>query len=119
MNQKTIEVKRDTIPLASSKVLRNTLTQDETINLIKKYFGNDWQMAVKVSECESHLNPNAVSKTQDIGLFQINLAAHGKRFPKEKLFDPEYNIWAAHTLWIESGKHWETHWRSSAKCWRK
>ena len=44
---------------------------------------------VRLAWCESRYNPNAVSKTNDHGLFQIN--ARYWNFDKERIYDAEYN----------------------------
>lgn len=54
--------------------------------LVQKYFGNATDAAMIVMQKESSCNPNAVSETNDYGLFQLN---------GMQIFDPEANIAAA------------------------
>jgi hypothetical protein len=49
----------------------------ETENIIKKYFPENYQVAIAIAKAESGLNPLAIGAinsngTQDFGLFQIN-----------------------------------------------
>jgi soluble lytic murein transglycosylase-like protein len=63
--------------------------------LVAKYFpSNAVNTALSIMACESGGNPNAVSHTNDHGLFQINggLQAYG-----EKIYNPEFNIKLAYT----------------------
>ena len=62
--------------------------------LFQKYFGSEWQIAYKIAELESGLNPNAVSKTDDHGLMQIHCPLWCDFFgvSREELKNPELNI---------------------------
>jgi hypothetical protein len=40
-------------------------------------FGDIAGEAKAIADCESHMNPNAVSRTNDHGLFQINIVHRG------------------------------------------
>jgi hypothetical protein len=46
-------------------------------------------IALKIMACESGGNPNAVSRTNDYGLFQIN---HGLQNYGTKIYDPDFNV---------------------------
>jgi hypothetical protein len=58
--------------------------------------------ACEVLACESHGNPNAVSRTNDHGLFQIN-AVHAGSFDWANRYDPTTNAAYARQLWASSG----------------
>lgn len=49
---------------------------------IRQHFGEGrlGDQAVRVAECESELDPQAVSPTRDYGLFQLNAASWARRF---------------------------------------
>lgn len=64
------------------------------LQLIQSYalqYGVDPHVAISVATIESNLNPNAISETGDVGVFQLN----PKSFPKytqKQLLDPSTNI---------------------------
>lgn len=77
--------------------------------IIRRYFtGPEGDRALEIVQCESQMNPNAISETNDYGLFQIN-AVHREGFeavtgaPWDAVFHPEYNTVFAHYLWSEFG----------------
>lgn len=60
--------------------------------------------ALAVARCESTFNPNAVSPSGHIGLFQISPRFHSARlWPGESLTDPEANVRIAWELYSEAG----------------
>jgi hypothetical protein len=65
--------------------------------------------ARKIVQCESNWNPNAVSPTNDHGLFQINRRWHERDFvrvtgqPWHKVYDPEFNSQYARWLYDRQG----------------
>ena len=58
--------------------------------------------ACSVLLCESEGNPNAVSPTNDHGLFQINVV-HRNSFDWSRRYDPHVNTAFAASLWSEQG----------------
>lgn len=62
------------------------------------------EQANRIAHCESRHDPNAVSRTNDHGLFQIN-AVHRHRFAHiwHLRYDPFWNAVMAEHLWMESG----------------
>ena len=85
-------------------------------------FGSRCAAALRVARCESGLDPRAVSRTRDVGVFQVNFAAHrwpGESFAqfKRRLFDVEKNVRYAYRL-SRDGTEWYRHWRWSAHCWQ-
>ena len=58
--------------------------------------------ACAVLMCESQGNPNAVSPTNDHGLFQINVV-HRDSFDWSRRYDPHVNTAFAAQLWGEQG----------------
>lgn len=78
------------------------------------FSGNDLITAVAIALAESSGNPRASNKKgrdYSIGLWQINMLAHGKRFGSEAaLHDPMKNAEAAMALFRESGfQPWSTY----------
>ena len=78
--------------------------------LVSDYWqGADFDRAMSIMACESGGNPNAVSPTNDHGLFQHNAISNpGQRFEAmgytwADRYDPEANIAAAWWLWSQSG----------------
>lgn len=47
----------------------------------------------EIANCESRLNPRAVSSTGDFGILQLN--DYYWDFDHDKVFDPQYNAWYA------------------------
>jgi hypothetical protein len=78
------------------------------VGVINSVFGPVAPQAVKVAECESGLRPNAVSPTNDHGLFQINIV-HQADFtrvtgqPWSAVYDQLYNSLYAKTLYDRQG----------------
>lgn len=75
--------------------------------------------AWRVVMCESRGNPRAVSRTNDVGLFQVNFSAHG--WPNEdfaefrrRMTDPIRNAAYAYRL-SRAGTSW-SHWKWSQHC---
>lgn len=88
--------------------------------VICETFGTKCHLAIQVAYCESRLNPRAVSRTQDVGLFQANFAAHHRRGEsfsefRRRMSDPERNVAFAWRL-SRRGTDWSA-WRWSAHCW--
>lgn len=67
-----------------------------------------YEQAKRVVQCESRWNPDAVSPTNDHGLFQIN-QIHRRAFEKETgqpwsaVYDPYWNAYFARLLYNQSG----------------
>lgn len=78
---------------------------DEIIN---RYFGSEASRAKAIANCESKMNPNAVSPTNDHGLFQIN-GIHRASFERvtgaswSQIYNPELNTQFAHWMWSNQG----------------
>ena len=76
--------------------------------IIQRHFGDAYATARRIAECESGMNPNAVSPTNDHGLFQIN-AVHRGQFeavtgaPWSSVYDPELNTIYARYLYGQQG----------------
>ena len=88
--------------------------------VICRVFGSTCAKAVEVSYCESGMRADAVSRTRDVGLFQVNYAAHHKRGEafaafKRRMSDPERNAAFAYRL-SRGGRDWSP-WRWSRHCW--
>lgn len=94
--------------------LREPITDIE--KEIHEVFGEEWEKALKIFECESGLNPKAINKsnsngTIDSGLAQIN-SVHGIR--AKWLKNPSISIRVAKQLYDEQGG-WGA-WYSSYSC---
>jgi hypothetical protein len=76
--------------------------------IIHRHFGSAAPAAIRIAECESRMNPNARSATNDHGLFQIN-AVHRGQFeavtgaPWSSVYDPELNTIYARYLYGQQG----------------
>ena len=76
--------------------------------IIQRHFGAAAPTARRIAECESGMNPNAVSPTNDHGLFQIN-AVHRGQFEAvtgaswASVYDPELNTMYARYLYGQQG----------------
>lgn len=82
------------------------------IDIIAMY---DWPVseALEIVQCESNFNPEAISPTNDHGLFQHNIRYGPDRFNKagyswEQRYDPVVNTAVAYWLWsqTEDWRHW-------------
>lgn len=75
---------------------------------IDAIFGDVAGQATKIATCESRMDPNAVSPTNDHGLFQIN-AVHRADFervtgqPWSSVYDPYWNTKFARHLFDQQG----------------
>ena len=77
-------------------------SKDSVKDYIIKVFGKDAPKAFKLLECENRsLDPNAVSKTNDYGLFQIS--AYWQQVQPKFLLNPYVNTLIAHQLYVENG----------------
>lgn len=82
---------------------------------IKRVFGVYWQEALKIANCESHLNPQAINDNRkwggigvDRGIFQINDVFH-PGVPDWCAFSYKCNIEYAHRMFVNDGntfKRW-------------
>lgn len=91
----------------------NKISDEKIIKEILSVFGINGREAVRVGSCESNLQTTAISPTNDVGIFQINLAAHGQEIAttrKEQiawLEVPEHNVEFAYSLFLKNGwKDW-------------
>lgn len=75
---------------------------------IRDAFGSNFDWALCVARKESGLNPNAVGRQGERGLFQIH-PVHFTTFSAERLFDSYYNAAAAARIYQSSGpRAWTT-----------
>lgn len=76
--------------------------------IIQRHFGDATPEAIRIAQCESGMDPNAVSPTDDHGLFQINIV-HKDQFeavtgaPWSSIYDPELNTFFARHLHARQG----------------
>jgi len=80
------------------------------VALIAAVFGVHAHEALNVAQCESRLNPGAVSRTRDVGVFQINYRWHrrpGESFAhfRRRMSNPRTNIRFAYRL-SRGGRDW-------------
>ena len=76
--------------------------------IIHRHFGSAAPAAIRIAECESGMNPGAVSPTNDHGLFQINIVHRGQfeavtGAPWSSVYDPELNTIYARHLYAQQG----------------
>ncbi len=89
---------------------------DAVHQAIAAYFGDAYSEAVAIAECESGLNPNAVSSGGgNWGLFQINVThrdmVEGMGYSWDQILDPWVNSDVAYTLYAGSGwQPWACRW---------
>ena len=77
---------------------------------IQAVFEADSDMALKIVKCESGFKTDVISKTNDVGIFQVNLATHWDTIPgqtrAEKILwlqNPINNIQFAYMLFTKRG----------------
>lgn len=77
---------------------------------IQLVFGARSPAAIRVARCESRLNPRAVSRTGDYGLFQANYSAHHWRGESTASFAARHFNIRYHVRWAyrlsRSGTYW-------------
>ena len=61
-----------------------------TISLISTLYGIDTSLAMKLAKIESNMNPDAVSRSNDRGIFQLNSRFYKFHNPKW-IFNPNIN----------------------------
>lgn len=76
--------------------------------IIQRHFGDAAPAAIRIARCESGMNPNAVSPTNDHGLFQINIVHRGQfeavtGAPWSSVYDPELNTIYARHVYAQQG----------------
>ena len=97
----------------------NQLVTTEIIRKIAKEEGVDPELAVRVAECESNLNPKAVNVNKggdrDRGLFQINSKYHPD-ISDEDAFDPIFSAKFFCKAFKNNNLSW---WNATKDCWEK
>jgi hypothetical protein len=105
-NQIIIEHKKP-IPIVTapkgSIPLVQKWSKEQVINRIIEVFGDNSGNALKIAKCESGYRDNAISSTNDYGVFQIHYFPH--RGTHEQLLDAEYNIQLAYRM-SGGGTNW-------------
>lgn len=82
-----------------------TLSIDDLITKYANKYGVNRNILAQTIQCESQMNPFAVSKTEDYGVVQIHLKSWG--ITKEQAFDPEFSIdFMAHQFSIDGAHYW-------------
>jgi hypothetical protein len=95
-------------PIPIVTVIKNNFdspkwSKEQVINLIVEVFGDNSENALKIAKCESEFMDNAISDTDDWGVFQIHYFPH--RGTHEQLLDAEYNIQLAYRM-SGGGTNW-------------
>lgn len=90
--------------ITPQEFLYNRLRQENLSSLYKKFYD--------IAFCESGWQTEIISSTDDVGIFQINLAAHGRSI--EYWQDPYENIEYALELYNKNGFR---DWKASEPCW--
>lgn len=102
------EVKTETKDLTVVDVEATPTVQiaETTEDKIKRYFPDDYEIAIAIAKAESGLDKNATHKNRngstDSGLMQIN-SIHCAKFDCNKFFDEEYNLYVAKQIKDDSG----------------
>lgn len=75
---------------------------------IQQYFPEQYDKAVRVVNCESGMNPDAVSPTSDYGLFQINKVhrpmVERMGYSWSQIFDPYVNSRVARVIYDDAAR---------------
>jgi hypothetical protein len=83
---------------------------DYTRYTIGQVFGSQGGNATRIAECESNLDPNAVSPTNDHGLFQLNAvhAADFERVTGQPWVTHRYNTYwnTYYAKWLHDRQGW-------------
>ncbi|MDE1866134.1 MAG: transglycosylase SLT domain-containing protein [Thaumarchaeota archaeon] len=72
-------------------------------------FGKSSTHALAIARCESNFRPDVISYTNDVGVFQINLASHGAQIAQTRieqiawLSNYKNNVDFAYQLFLKSG----------------
>lgn len=82
----------------------STTTTADYIRHAALEYGADPASLLATLTCESGLDPNAISQTQDYGVAQIHIASWG--ITKEQAFDPKFSIDFAAKEFAEGGAHY-------------
>jgi len=94
-----------TIPVpttATIKPERQHISDQNIEQEICDVFGPDCRVAIAIAKAESGLNCNAVSPTNDHGVFQLN-AVHMPKFNGKSPYDCKANIEVAYRIFKEQG----------------
>ncbi|MFA5128560.1 MAG: transglycosylase SLT domain-containing protein [Patescibacteria group bacterium] len=82
----------------------------EIKDYIRSLWGDETERAFEIVNCESGWKTAIISRTNDVGLFQINLAAHWAQIPGEDraekilwLQNWRNNVEFAYMLWADQG----------------
>lgn len=113
--------KTDTIVYVKPVIVEEVKPETETERierLIRETFPEQPEVMLRIAKCESGLQPRVVSPTKDVGIYQINLAAHGQRLKELDLdpYDVEQNLIYARMLYDNRGTG---DWYMSKHCWNK
>ena len=91
---------------AGVALVAGACTPQHYINVV---FGDAQDSASRIAHCESTMNPGAVSRTNDHGLFQINIV-HRSQFeavtgqPWSSVYDPFWN--SVYAKWLYDQQGW-------------
>ncbi len=101
------------LALGAAGLLGGACTPNEAIAVL---FPDNAGEATRIADCESSMDPNAVSRTNDHGLFQIN-AVHQADFervtgqPWSAVYDPYWNsVFAKHLYDTQGWQPWTCRW---------
>lgn len=101
------------VPEYTEPPLAGLPEQQKAKAIIARIWGKDVRVGLALSQCESGFRTEAVSKTMDYGLFQINQV---HRLDAGDLENPVANTAFAYILYQKQGTN---PWLSSRKCWSK
>lgn len=92
-------------PVVQRSVHITNMTKDEIKDYICKVFGDKCNEALIIANAESGFRADAISKTNDYGVFQLNCRWQKKRIGGDcrKFLDPITNINIAKQIYNEQG----------------
>jgi len=103
------------IEYVSNQIIQNQVTPTEIIKYYCNLYDVDYNLALKIAQCESGLNSLAKNPTSSAsGIFQF-IASTWARNCEGNVFNADNNISCAIRLLGEGGIN---HWNASRYCWK-
>lgn len=87
-NAEWFEWKTSQVEVSSDSIDRGSID-----SILRNVFGTEYRTALRVAKCESRLDPNAISDTNDHGLLQINATTWNKPWHSDPVAQYIGNNW--------------------------